>query len=111
MRRAYRFHAIANFQKKGERCRVLAVTEMMGRGIYLRSVTHVVNLETPAEEATYLHRAGRVGRQGWRPGTVITHAHSPRDVQRLQQFAASLGFELHETLEPSAPSATVTACK
>ena len=81
----------------------LLSTPMLGRGVDLKGLTHVVNLGPPGSAAEYLHRAGRVGRVGGPPGTVISLARDARDVARLRSYAQTLGFEL-ESWEGSVSS-------
>lgn len=51
--------------------RLLIATDVLARGIDVRSINVVINFDMPRHEATYIHRAGRGGRYG-RKGTVIT---------------------------------------
>ncbi len=44
---------------------------MAARGIDVDDVTHVVNLQCPDDENTYLHRVGRTGRAG-NTGIAVT---------------------------------------
>ena len=50
--------------------RVLVTTELGGRGLHIDGLTFVLNYELPEKPSEYLHRIGRVGRQGAR-GRVI----------------------------------------
>jgi ATP-dependent RNA helicase DDX23/PRP28 len=43
---------------------VLVATDVIGRGIDIPSVRHVINYELPAKIADYTHRIGRTGRAG-----------------------------------------------
>ncbi|MCX2733405.1 DEAD/DEAH box helicase [Saccharopolyspora sp. NFXS83] len=49
----------------------LVATDVAARGIDVSGVTHVVNLQCPDDEKTYVHRIGRTGRAG-REGVAIT---------------------------------------
>ncbi|HLE95906.1 MAG TPA: DEAD/DEAH box helicase [Candidatus Thermoplasmatota archaeon] len=51
--------------------RVLAATDLAGRGLDIPAVTHVVNHHAPEEPDAYVHRAGRTARAG-RPGRVFS---------------------------------------
>ncbi len=46
-------------------------TDVAARGLDLADVTHIIQLETPNEAASYLHRAGRTGRMN-QSGKVIS---------------------------------------
>ncbi|MDA3646217.1 DEAD/DEAH box helicase [Saccharopolyspora indica] len=50
---------------------VLVATDVAARGIDVAGVTHVINLQCPDDEKTYVHRIGRTGRAG-REGVAIT---------------------------------------
>jgi len=49
----------------------LVATDVAARGIDVGGVTHVVNLQCPDDEKTYVHRIGRTGRAG-REGVAVT---------------------------------------
>ncbi len=59
---ANREQALAEF-KEGK-FRILIATDVMGRGIHVDNVAHVVNFDLPLEAEDYIHRIGRTGRQG-----------------------------------------------
>ncbi len=50
---------------------ILVATDVAARGIDVEGVTHVINLQCPDDEKTYVHRIGRTGRAG-REGVAIT---------------------------------------
>lgn len=49
---------------KAGRVGVLVATDLLGRGIDIKGVNHVVNFELPTEMSKYTHRIGRTGRAG-----------------------------------------------
>lgn len=55
---------------KGE-VKLLLATDLAARGLDIPGVTDVVNFDLPANQADYLHRAGRTGRMG-KTGFVVT---------------------------------------
>lgn len=57
-----RLQAIQSFRTYATR--VLVSTDLTARGIDVRRVNLVINLDLPPEAATYLHRVGRTGRFG-----------------------------------------------
>jgi superfamily II DNA/RNA helicase len=67
---------------------VLVATEVAARGIDVEGVTHVVNLECPDDEKTYLHRIGRTGRAG-ASGIAVTLVDW-EDVPRWKMINAAL---------------------
>ena len=83
--------AIADF--KSGRFRILVATDVMGRGIDVDDVAHVVNYDVPREPEDYIHRIGRTGRRG-KEGHASTFAVPGRDdlgikaIEKLRGVAA-----------------------
>ncbi|MEL6307916.1 MAG: DEAD/DEAH box helicase, partial [Chloroflexota bacterium] len=50
---------------------VLVATDVVGRGVDLSDITHVINYDVPQLPIDYVHRIGRTGRAG-RAGTAMT---------------------------------------
>lgn len=69
--------------RKGE-APVLVTTELVGRGIHLEGLDYVLNYELPGRASDYVHRVGRVGRQGAR-GEVINLV-GPKDQKLLAEI-------------------------
>ena len=46
------------------RLEILVATDVVGRGIDVRGVTHVINFDLPEDPSQYVHRIGRTGRMG-----------------------------------------------
>lgn len=44
--------------------RVLVATDVVGRGIDVRGISHVINYDVPEDPEAYVHRIGRTGRIG-----------------------------------------------
>lgn len=73
----FRMNAVAKFDKG--LCRGLIATDLLARGLDVTDVTHVINIDTPDEAETYIHRIGRTGRAD-RDGAAIvmvTEAERP----------------------------------
>ena len=68
--------AVADF--KSGKYRVIIATDVMGRGIDVDDVAHVVNYDVPREAADYIHRIGRTGRRGL-TGNASTFAIPGKD--------------------------------
>ena len=49
----------------------MVATDVMGRGIDVSGVSHIVNFDIPAFSDDYVHRVGRTGRMG-REGVAYT---------------------------------------
>jgi ATP-dependent RNA helicase RhlE len=73
--------AIAEF--KSGRYRILVATDVMGRGIDVDDVAHVVNYDVPREAEDYVHRIGRTGRRG-KSGHATTFAIPVKDEQGIR---------------------------
>lgn len=57
-----RKRALESFRKG--KIQVLVASDVAARGLDIKGVTHVINLDTPRDPKNYLHRVGRVGRAG-----------------------------------------------
>ncbi len=55
--------------RKGD-IKLLVASDIAARGLDIKGVTHIFNLDLPGDPKGYLHRAGRTGRMG-EPGTSI----------------------------------------
>lgn len=76
-----RERAVSDF--KGGKYRVIIATDVMGRGIDVDDVAHVVNYDVPREAADYIHRIGRTGRRGL-TGNASTFAVPGKDDKSIQ---------------------------
>ncbi|WP_372697973.1 DEAD/DEAH box helicase [Arthrobacter sp. JSM 101049] len=76
---------------------VLVATDVAARGIDVDDVTHVINLQCPEDEKTYLHRVGRTGRAG-NKGTAITFVDWA-DVPRWGLINKALGLDQADPVE------------
>jgi ATP-dependent RNA helicase DeaD len=61
--------ALEDFRKGSTQ--LLIVTDIAARGLDIKGVTHVFNLDIPESARDYLHRAGRTGRSG-QSGLVVS---------------------------------------
>ncbi len=43
---------------------ILVATDVVGRGIDVNGISHVINFDIPDDAENYLHRIGRTGRMG-----------------------------------------------
>ncbi len=57
-----RTRTLENF--RGGKIKVLVATDVAGRGIHIKGVSHVVNYHLPQDAEDYVHRIGRTGRAG-----------------------------------------------
>ncbi len=56
--------------RAGETC-ILVATDVVGRGIDVTSISHIINYDMPQSSDDYVHRVGRTGRMG-REGIAFT---------------------------------------
>ena len=64
-----RDRVMGKFRK--EEVRFMVATDVMGRGIDISGISHIVNFDIPAFSDDYVHRVGRTGRMG-REGVAYT---------------------------------------
>lgn len=91
--------AIADF--KAGKYRVLVATDVVGRGIDVDDVSHVINYDVPKEAEDYIHRIGRTGRRG-RTGIASTLAIPGKDNRTIEEIA-----KLRGVASPDKPEANV----
>ncbi len=80
--------AITDF--KSGKYRVLVATDVVGRGIDVDDVSHVVNYDVPKEAEDYIHRIGRTGRRG-KTGIATTFAIPGKDNRTIDDIAKLRG--------------------
>jgi superfamily II DNA/RNA helicase len=80
--------AVADF--KSGKYRVIIATDVMGRGIDVDDVAHVVNFDVPREASDYIHRIGRTGRRGL-TGKASTFAIPKRDEKSIEAIGKLRG--------------------
>jgi ATP-dependent RNA helicase RhlE len=74
----FRINAVQKFEDGG--FRGLIATDLLARGLDVTDVTHVINVDTPTEPETYIHRIGRTGRADKDGAALVffTEAEKPR---------------------------------
>lgn len=76
---------------------ILVATDVAARGIDVAGVTHVINLQCPDDEKTYVHRIGRTGRAG-REGVAITLVDWDEE-PRWKLISEALGLDKPQPVE------------
>ena len=71
---------------------LLIATDIAARGLDIAHLSHVVNMEPPAQADDYVHRIGRVGRAG-RAGVAITLV-SPQEQREVWPIERATGQKL-----------------
>lgn len=84
--------------------KILVATDVVGRGIDVSHVSHIINFDIPELSDDYVHRVGRTGRMG-REGVAFTLV-TPMQKSELAQIEKRIGKELiqfrlegHETMD------------
>ncbi|OII73072.1 SF II RNA helicase [Cryptosporidium ubiquitum] len=57
------------------RCRVVVCSDLLARGIDIKMIDLVINVDVPIDKETFLHRAGRSGRFGQKGIVVCIPSH------------------------------------
>ncbi len=93
------------------RIRILVATDVVGRGIDVRDISHVINYDMPDDPEQYVHRIGRTGRMG-RDGKAFSlvtpdQGHVLTTIERLMNKEVKQDF-LHgkvvvKSSDPDAP--------
>jgi len=86
----YRFRAIREFSEGT--VKTLISTDIGSRGLDIRGITHVVNMDVPEEKNDYIHRIGRTGR-GENFGTAISLV-SPREEEAFGEIETMYQLQL-----------------
>lgn len=73
---------------------LLVASDIAARGLDIKGVSHVFNLEVPEDPKDYLHRAGRTGRAGKR-GVAITIA-SQREEKLIKAISRTYKVKIEE---------------
>ncbi|TWT83926.1 DEAD-box ATP-dependent RNA helicase CshA [Planctomycetes bacterium CA13] len=58
-------------QLRERKLRILVATDVVGRGIDISTISHIINFDVPQDCDDYVHRVGRTGRMG-REGIAFT---------------------------------------
>ncbi len=80
--------------------RILVATDVAGRGLDVKDLDLVINLELPNQAETYVHRIGRTGRAGEHGQAISITSH--REDERLRAAEALTGQAI-EPIEPTLP--------
>lgn len=71
---------------------LLVASDLAARGLDIKGVSHIFNLEVPEDPRNYLHRAGRTGRAG-KTGVAITIA-SPREEKLIKAIGKTYKIQI-----------------
>jgi ATP-dependent RNA helicase DeaD len=73
---------------------ILVATDVVGRGIDVRNISHVINYDLPVDTENYVHRIGRTGRIG-ADGVAIAMV-TPEQGQQLTDIESFINKEITE---------------
>lgn len=82
--------ALEDFRKGA--IKLLVASDIAARGLDIKGVTHIFNLDLPEDPKGYLHRAGRTGRMGEK-GTVISIA-AEREIPLIRRYERDLKIKI-----------------
>lgn len=97
MEQRERLKTIESFRRGG--FRFLIATDVAARGVDFEHITHVINYDFPAGRETYVHRIGRVGRNG-KTGTAVSLLceNERRMLSQIEEYMG-MNFEVFAALE------------
>ncbi|MCA9266467.1 MAG: C-terminal helicase domain-containing protein, partial [Planctomycetales bacterium] len=72
--------------------RVLVATDVIGRGIDVSGISHIINYDIPTFSDDYVHRVGRTGRMG-REGVAYTFV-TPEEGMELTRIEQRINQQL-----------------
>src|SRR5262249_21717434 len=72
----------------------LVATDVVGRGIDVKNISHIVNYDMPEDPENYVHRIGRTGRIG-ADGVAVAFV-TPDQGQQLTNVEAYINLQIDE---------------
>jgi superfamily II DNA/RNA helicase len=100
LQQEHRELAVSEF--KSGKFRIIIATDVMGRGIDVDDVAHVINYDVPKEAADYIHRIGRTGRRG-QTGHASTFAIPGKDDKAIEAISRLRGVKAPPKDRPAPP--------
>jgi superfamily II DNA/RNA helicase len=81
--------------RKGD-IKLLVASDIAARGLDIKGVTHIFNMDLPEDPKAYPHRVGRTGRME-EAGTAITVA-SEKELPLIKRYEKELKVKIAEKL-------------
>lgn len=72
----------------------LIASDIAARGLDVKGVTHIINLDLPRDSKEYLHRVGRTGRAG-KLGTAISIV-TEKEIPSIRRFAKHFNINIRQ---------------
>ncbi len=77
-----------------DRIQILVASDIAARGLDIKGLTHIINMDLPPDEEGYLHRVGRTGRAG-NTGTAISLV-TETEMALIKRLEARLGVKIEQ---------------
>lgn len=84
--------AMENFRTG--KLQLLVASDIAARGLDVKDVTHIFNLDLPRDSRDYLHRVGRTGR-GAQKGSAISII-TPKELSDIKKYQKDFGIKIQE---------------
>ena len=79
---------------RGEETQLLVASDIAARGLDIKGVTHIFNLDVPEDSMEYLHRTGRTGRSG-EVGTAVSIV-TERELALIRRYERDLNIKIDQ---------------
>jgi superfamily II DNA/RNA helicase len=79
---------------KSGKVQILLASDIAARGLDIRGITHVFNLNAPEDPKAYVHRVGRTGRAG-NSGVAVSIV-SPKELLTIKSYKNTLKINMTE---------------
>ncbi|KAJ51038.1 superfamily II DNA/RNA helicase [Clostridium tetanomorphum] len=76
--------------------KLLIASDIAARGLDIKGVTHIINLDLPEDPKEYLHRVGRTGRAG-KSGTAVSIV-TKKELSLIKKYEKELNIKIEEKL-------------
>ncbi|WOO39665.1 DEAD/DEAH box helicase [Rubellicoccus peritrichatus] len=83
--------ALGDFRKG--KIKVLVSSDVSARGLDVKDVTHIINLDLPSDSGDYLHRVGRTGRMGATGAGISIATYD--EMRLIDRYERDLGITIH----------------
>jgi ATP-dependent RNA helicase RhlE len=87
----YRLRSLSQFNEGKKR--ILIATDVIARGLDLESVSHVINVDTPAYPENYMHRIGRTGRAEKLGNSILLYTEAEQENKEAIETLMDLQIE------------------
>ena len=77
---------------RGGKARVLIASDVAARGLDIKGVTHIFNVDPPTESKAYLHRVGRTARAGAK-GCAVS-LMTEQEARLVNRYQSELGIAM-----------------